>query len=158
MKRRVGRPRLTPAAREFREEIARQLQGVMNSPELNLTVTGAAAALGVSRQSFHQYLAALTTPNPEIIVKAIDLWGIKPVYKGQEISRGGLGTAGGRKESPTATQLSLVDLFDVPQECHNDNLVIVLKRTRDSSLQVTIKMKKLDGLRRPREVRGAAAK
>lgn len=144
MRRRVGRPKLTPDARDFREEIARQLKAAQDSR--GLTVSQAAAALAVSRQSFHQYLAALATPHPETLARAMDLWGIKPLYKGQEISRGAFVGAEQRVEAPSPSQLSMLNVFEVPQECHNDNLVIVVKRSRDSMLQVTIKMKKMEGL------------
>jgi hypothetical protein len=144
MKRRVGRPKLTPDAREFREEIARQLKAAQDSR--GLTVSQAAAALAVSRQSFHQYLAARATPHPETLARAMDLGGIKPLYKGQEISRGAFVGALQRVEAPSPSQLSMLNVFDVPQECHNDNLVVVVKRSRDSMLQITMKMKKMEGL------------
>ena len=158
MKKRVGRPKLTRDAKEFRDEIARQLRAAKDVR--GLTVSQAATALGVSRQSFHQYLAAAATPHPETIARAMDLWGIKPLYKGQEISRGSLGGADRRVEMPPPSQLSLFSLFDVPQECHNDNLVVVVKRSHDSTLQVTIKMKKMEGLapRRSRDVSRVASR
>jgi len=152
MKKRVGRPKLTADAEDFREEIARQLKAAKDAR--GLKVSQAAIALDVSRQSFHRYLAAKATPHPETIARAMDLWGIKPLYKGQEISRGSLGGADRRVELPAPSQLSLLSLFDVPQECHNDNLVVVVKRSHDSTLQVTIRMKKMGGLtpRRSRDV------
>jgi len=144
MQKRVGRPKLTPAAKEFREETARRFKAAKD--DRGLTVTEAALALGVSRQSFHQYLAALATPHPETIARAMDLWGIKLLHKGEEISRGSFVGGDRRVESPRPSQLSLLSLFDVPQECTNDNLVVVVKRTHDSTLQVTIKMKKTEGM------------
>lgn len=143
MKKRVGRPALTSDARAFREEIARQFRSVKDSRRL--TVSGAAATLGVSRQSFHQYLAGMATPHPETLARAMDLWGIKPLYKGQEISRGAIAVSDQPTQLPVPAQMSLLDLFDVAQECQNDKLVVVVKRSHDSMLQVTIKMKKTQG-------------
>jgi hypothetical protein len=139
MKRPRGRPKLTADARNFREEIARQLKAAIDSRRL--TVKGAADALGVSRQAFHQYLSARATPHPETIARAMDLWHIEPSYKGQKIARGALGDRRARSHPPP-TQLSLLNLFDVPQECHNENLVVTVQWSSTSMLHVTIKMKK----------------
>jgi hypothetical protein len=140
MKRRRGRPKLTLDARNFREEIARQLKAAIDLRRL--TVKDAADALGVSRQAFHQYLSARATPHPETIARAMDLWHIQPSYKGQRIGRGVLGGDRRAGSHPPPTQLNLLNLFDVPQECHNENLVVTVQRSRTSMLHVTIKMKK----------------
>jgi hypothetical protein len=141
MKRPRGRPPLNADAKRFRQEISRQLRAVIVSK--NLKVGVAAAALGVSRQAFYQYLAATATPHPETIARAMDLWQIQPIYKGEKITRGALGD--GREHDSSPTQLTLLNLFDVPQECHNENLVVTVKGSGDSVLNVTIKMKKADG-------------
>jgi transcriptional regulator with XRE-family HTH domain len=141
MKRPRGRPKLTADAKTFREEIARQLRAAIDSQ--GLSVKGAADALGVSRQAFHQYLSATATPHPETIARAMDLWNIEPSYKGEKIARGALsGSKRKRHSEPPPTQLSLLGLFDVPQQCHNENLVVTLQSSRTSTLHVTIKMKK----------------
>jgi transcriptional regulator with XRE-family HTH domain len=151
-----GRPRLSADAKKFREEIARELRAAIDSR--GLSVTKAANALGVSRQAFHQYLSAKATPHPEVIARAMDLWSIEPSYKGEKIARGALGGSTGMKARDLhPSQLSLVSLFDVPQECHNDNLVVTVLSSRDSTLHVTIKMKKADGPV-PRGMRSIAAK
>lgn len=142
MKRPRGRPRLGADAERFREEIARQLRAAITSR--NLKVKAAADALGVSRQAFYQYLSASATPHPETIARAMDLWNIEPSYKGEKIARGALGDREPNAE-PSPTQLSLVNLFDVPQECHNENLIVTVQSSRNSTLHVTIKMKKADG-------------
>src|SRR5438046_2393471 len=135
MKRPRGRPRLTADAEKFREEIARQLRTAISSR--NLKVRAAAEALGVSRQAFYQYLAATATPHPETIARAMDLWNIELSYKGEKIVRGALGDPK-RQADRSPTQLSLANLFDVPQECHNENLVVTLQSSRRSVLHVTI--------------------
>jgi hypothetical protein len=123
-----------------------------------LSVKEAANLLGVSRQAFHQYLSAKATPHPETIARAMDLWNIEPSYKGEKIARGALGGSEGPERSDRQpAQLSFVSLFDVPQECHNDNLVVTVQRSRDSTLHVTIKMKKADGPA-PRGVLGTVTK
>lgn len=149
-----GRPKLTPAAREFRDEIARQLRAALTSG--GITVKHAAERLGVSRQAFHQYLSGKATPYPETLARAMDLWDIRPSYRGEIIAKGALGYPLGRSEASPA-QLSLETLFDVPQECHNENLTVTLQRSRGSMLQVTIRMKKAnsEGSRRTRGVRTA---
>jgi hypothetical protein len=139
---RRGRPKLTGDAERFREEVGRQLRAVVSSR--NLKVSAAADALGVSRQAFYQYLRAKATPHPETIARAMDLWSIEPIYKGERISRGALGVREGRVDAPPA-QLSLMSLFDVPQECHNENLIVTVRSSLDSTLHVTIRMKKADG-------------
>src|SRR5207302_6365065 len=100
MKRLRGRPRLTADAKNFREEIGRQLRGAIDSR--GLSVKEAADALGVSRQAFHQYLSAAATPHPETIARAMDLWNIEPSYKGEKIARGALGDRTGRRHPPPA--------------------------------------------------------
>jgi transcriptional regulator with XRE-family HTH domain len=154
MRRLRGRPKLTADAKRFREEIARRLRDVITSR--NLKVKAAAEALGVSRQAFYQYLSATATPHPETIARAMDLWNIEPSYKGEKIVRGALGDPN-RHAAPSPTQLSLVNLFDVPQECHNENLVVTLQSSRNSMLHVTIRMKKVDGPT-PRRIQDTASK
>lgn len=138
-----GRPKLTADGKRFREEVARQLRAAISSR--NLVVSAAAESLGVSRQAFYLYLAAKATPHPETIARAMDLWNIEPIYKGERITRGALGDPKGHQKPPT-TQLSLASLFEVPQECQNDNLVVTVQGSQNSTLRVTIKMKKAAGL------------
>lgn len=137
-----GRPKLTADAERFREEIARQLKAAITSR--NLSVKAAAKVLGVSRQAFYRYLSATATPHPETLARAMDLWSIEPRYKGEKITRGSLGQRV-TQEDASPMQLSLADLFDVPQECHNENLVVTLQSSRDSMLRVTIRMKNATG-------------
>src|SRR5687767_936339 len=126
MSRPRGRPKLTADAKTFREEIARQLRAATDSR--GLSVKEAANALGVSRQAFHQYISATATPHPEVIARAMNLWNIEPNYKGEKIARGALsGSKNKRLSDPPLTQLSLLSLFDVPQECHNENLVVTVR-------------------------------
>lgn len=139
---RRGRPKLTADAETFRKEVARQLKLAISSRDLK--VSTAAAQLGVSRQAFYQYLSARATPHPETIARAMDLWNIEPVYKGERIARGALGVGEPRLE-PAPTQLSLVSLFGAPQVCQNENVVVTMRSSHDSTLQVTIRMKKADG-------------
>jgi hypothetical protein len=136
-----GRPKLSGDALAFRQEVARQLRTAMTAN--NLTVTAAAVALGVSRQAFHQYLGATATPHPETIARAMDIWGIEPTYKGEKISRGALGTRVAPTSTPT--QLDMLGLLDVPQKFENSNVLVTLKSSQNSTLQVTIKMKKAGG-------------
>jgi transcriptional regulator with XRE-family HTH domain len=143
---------LTAEAKKFREEIGRQLRAVIVSK--NLKVKAAATALGVSRQAFHQYLSARATPHPETIARAMDLWHIEPTYKGEKIARGALGED--KRHDSRPTQLSFMNLFDVPQACENENLVVTVQSSRDSVLHVTIKMKKADGPRPHRTPRKAS--
>lgn len=138
MKRSRGRPKLSIDAQEFRREIARQLRAAIDSR--NLTVKAAADVLGVSRQAFYKYLSGAATPHPETIARAMDLWNIEPHYKGEKIMRGAFGEQD--KQSPPPVQMSLASLFDIPQECHNENLVITVQRSRSSLLHLTIKMKR----------------
>jgi predicted DNA-binding transcriptional regulator AlpA len=154
MKRPRGRPKLTADAQKFREEIARELNAAITSRKLK--VKAAAEALGVSRQAFYQYLSATATPHPETIARAMDLWNIEPSYRGEKITRGALGDRK-RHSAPPLTQLSLSSLFDVPQECHNENLVVTVQSSRNSVLHVTIKMKKAEGPT-PRRTRGGVSK
>lgn len=156
MKRARGRPKLSADAERFREEIGRQLRAAIDSR--GLSVKKAADALGVSRQAFHQYLSATATPHPETIARAMDLWNIEPNYKGERIAKGALsGSKRKRRSDRPPAQLSLLSLFDVPQECHNENLVVTVQSSRKSMLHVTIKMKKADGPA-PRRTRDAVSK
>jgi len=141
MKRLRGRPRLTADAIKFREEIARQLSVAVNVG--NLSVKAAADALGVSRQAFYKYLSAESTPHPETLARAMDLWKIELSYKGEKIARGALGEPKKPADS-SPNQLSLGNMFEVPQQCHNENLVVTLKSSQNSMLHVTIRMKKAD--------------
>lgn len=150
-----GRPALSGDAKWFREEVARQLRAVVDSRRLS--VKDAAAALGVSRQAFHQYLSAKATPHPETIARAMDLWNLELSYKGEKIARGALGRDTPAERELQPAQLSLLSLFDVPQECHNDNLVITVQASRESTLHVTIKMKKAE-IPAPSGARSIAAK
>jgi hypothetical protein len=86
----------------------------------------------------------------------MDIWNIEPSYKGEKIVRGALGKDE-RHSSLPATQLSLMNLFDVVQECHNENLVVTVQRSRSAVLHVTIRMKKAGGPT-PLRTRGAALK
>lgn len=133
---------MTADAEAFREEIARQLKAAVTSR--NLSVKAAAEALGVSRQAFYRYLSAGATPHPETLARAMDLWSLELSYKGERISRGSLGQQV-RQADTIPTQLSLSNLFDVPQECQNEKLIVTLQSTRDSMLHVTIRMKSATG-------------
>jgi hypothetical protein len=45
----------------------------------------------------------------------------------------------------TPTQLDMLGLLDVPQKFENSNVLVTLKSSQNSTLQVTIKMKKAGG-------------
>jgi len=125
----------------FRAEVAEKLRAECDNR--GLSQAEAAKELGVTRAAFHQYLKGKATPQAAILARACIKWNLKLRYRDQEFGAqafaSGLEPDGGNGRP--GFQLAL---FDEPQRFENEQVIVVLKRSHASSLQVTIQMKKAD--------------
>jgi transcriptional regulator with XRE-family HTH domain len=141
----------------FRAEVATKFRDECESR--GLSQAQAAAELGVTRAAFHQYVKGKTTPQAAILARACIRWNLKLQYRGQEFGGHAFATEGA---APGMTHHGgpglQMALFDEPQRFENDRVIVVLKRSHATTLQVTIHMKKADLSpdRKARRVRAAA--
>lgn len=139
----MGRRRLTASELRFRAEVAEKFRTECESR--GLSQTQAAEELDVTRAAFHQYVKGKATPQAAILARACIRWNLKLRYRDQEFGAQAFSaeTASPEKLQHAESGLQLA-LFDEPQRFENDHLVVVLKRSHASTLQVTIHMKKAD--------------
>ena len=141
----MGRHPLSDADRKFRSEVAEKFTAAMKQHGLE-TQSAAARELGVTRAAFSQYLLLKSTPQAEILARAMTKWGIKLRYRDKEFAVGAFGrteaVAPPRRQDSIGLQM---ELFDEPQRFENDHLVVTLQRSEKATLQVTIRMKKASG-------------
>jgi len=137
----MGRRRISPDDKLFRLEVSQKLKAAMR--EHDLTESDVARELGISRQAVNQYVNAKSTPQGDILARACAKWGIRLRFRGAEFSGKAFGAAFVRSE-PDVLQMGL---FKDPVRLGNDDVEVVLERSRKSTLRVTIRMKKAEGRR-----------
>ena len=132
----MGRPKTSPAEKEFRTEVAAKFRQVMS--QNNLTEAAAARQIGVTRQSFNKYLREETTPQCEVLARACAKWNVTLKYRTAWFGRGAFAA----RESKTEPEVLQMDLFREPQVFENTHLIVTVERAQAQALQVTIRMKK----------------
>ncbi len=127
MGRRAG---VSEAQRKFRKEFAAALAAAIGSGRG--AQSRAANQLGVRRQLVSLYLKGNTTPGPDVICRARELWGIRLEYGGMPLE-----TASFPRLGPRIHPQQL-KLFSEDQQLK----VVVLRRSADSvELKVSINFK-----------------
>ena len=136
----MGRSKASDTEREFRAEIAAKFAAAMKQQGFK-TQSAAARALGVKRQSFSQYLAGNTTPQAEVLARAVTLWKLKLRVGNHEFTHRAFTRHTTDDVKATAEPFQLA-LFDQPQRFENKHVVVMLEHSQEATLQVTIRMKK----------------
>lgn len=122
---------VSEAERRFRKDFAAGLAAVVGSRRG--AQTQAANQLGVKRQQVSLYLKGETTPGPDVIRRARELWGFPSEYGGLSLESVSFPRRAGPRVQPQQLKL-----FSDDQQLK----VIVLRRSVDSvELKVSINFK-----------------
>jgi hypothetical protein len=106
------------------EAFARALKKML-ADKPGLTVSNAARALKVSRQTFHSYLNG-TLPRRKTLNKAIHLWDLRLDFANHSFDKGAFGSDEGRAEPlPGSIQPTLWEALDAVRE---EDLRVTMKR------------------------------
>jgi transcriptional regulator with XRE-family HTH domain len=110
--------------------------------ELGITQSEAARQIGVSRQAFNQYISRKATPQAATLARACKKWGLTLEAEGMKLGAGSFGPV--QANTDASQQLQLTGLFDEPQICLNENLIVRVEKSASALLQVTIRMRKAE--------------
>ena len=99
----------------------------------------AAAALGISRQRFKQYLDKKMTPKADVLLVAMANWGLKIPYEGITFSA----NARSKRTKPQLPEQLTLDYFDEPQVLRDDlnNVELRVRRKQSDTLRFAVEIR-----------------
>jgi transcriptional regulator with XRE-family HTH domain len=142
----LGRRKISDDDRRFRGDIADLLGKQMK--KRNLNQTEAAKELGITKQALSQYLLEKVTPQAEILAHICAKWDVTIPYKGKEFGRKAFRVEE-RLEKPEIAQM---DLFKEPQRVENDRVVVILSRSKQATLEISIQLKEANTGMKPVDI------
>lgn len=125
------RPGVSDTEKQFRKQFAAALASAIGNERG--AQSRAAERLGVKRQLISLYLKGRTTPGPDVVRRASEVWGLSLNYGGIPVSAPSLPRPSGPRMQPQQLKL-----FSEDQQLK----VVVLRRSVDSvELKVSINFK-----------------